>query len=58
MWLASADDLARMEEVPLVVDDKGYTRESAGGKPVRCAMAWKDLPGFEDYLVNRLTSGR
>jgi inosine-uridine nucleoside N-ribohydrolase len=56
VYLAIADRLCEMENVRLVVDDKGFTREDPKGKKVRAAMRWKDLPAFEDWLVRRYTA--
>ena len=53
--LALGGDLVRMERLPLRVTDDGYTvidRDS--GRPVNCAMAWKDQAAFEKQLVDRL----
>jgi hypothetical protein len=55
VYLAMANDLCVMEQVPLRVDDQGYTREAPDGKIVNAALAWRDLPGFENWLVQRLT---
>lgn len=56
IYLAMADELVTFEELPIVVSDDGITRIDPQGKPVRCAMGWKDLSKFEDYLVERFTS--
>ena len=55
IYLAMANDLCVMEKTPLRVDDEGYTREDPNGKVVNAALAWRNLPGFEDWLVKRLT---
>jgi len=55
IYLAMSNDLCVMEQVPLRVDDQGYTREAPDGKVVNAALAWRDLPGFENWLVQRLT---
>jgi hypothetical protein len=46
-----------METLPIIVDDKGFTRiDEAAGKPMRVATAWKDLGAYEDLLVKILLS--
>lgn len=54
--LAAAGDLVAMERLPIKVTNDGYTvidREQ--GRPVNCAVAWKDLDGFERQLAETLT---
>ena len=46
-----------MEPLKLVVTEDGRTVMDGRGKEVRCATEWKDLPAFEDFLVQRLTTG-
>ncbi len=47
-----------METLPLAVRDDGMTViDTAGGRPVRCATAWRDLAGFRRKVVRRLTHG-
>jgi len=55
VYLAFAEKLLEMREMKLVVTDDGFTREDPAGAPVRVALAWRDLAGFEDLLVRRLT---
>ncbi|HNR34198.1 MAG TPA: nucleoside hydrolase [Candidatus Hydrogenedentes bacterium] len=55
-YLAFDEALCEMKTVELVVDDKGFTRPSEKGRPVRCAMGWKDRAAFEDLLVKALTT--
>jgi len=55
IYLALSTDLVEMERLPLIVTDDGLTRiDGEKGKPVRCAVRWKDLGAYEDYLVERL----
>ena len=54
VYLAFAEDLLAMEDLPVRVTDDGYTRIEEGGRPTRCATGWKDLGAFEDLLVERL----
>lgn len=55
VYLAFADDLCRIEELNIVVDDKGFTRIDPAGKKMRVATSWKDMEAFEDLLVKRVT---
>ena len=54
VYLAISTELVRIERIPLVVTDKGFTVPDPNGKPIDCAMEWKDLGAFEDFLVERL----
>jgi inosine-uridine nucleoside N-ribohydrolase len=56
VYLAFSDSLATIEELGIRVTDDGFTRIDPAAKRIKVATAWKDLPGFEDLLVNRLTS--
>jgi len=55
IYLAMSTDLAKMEKLPIIVTDDGYTRIDEDGKKINCATEWKDLGAFEDLLVDRLT---
>jgi len=55
IYLAIHPELAEVRELPLRVTDDGFTRVEEGAKKVRCAVKWKDLGGYEDWLVKRLT---
>ena len=54
IYLAISHDLVTLEELPIAVTDDGHTRIDPQGKRVTCAMSWKDLAKFEDFLVDRL----
>lgn len=54
VYLAVSQDLCVMEKLGLRVDDDGYTREDPAARQMSAALAWKDLPGFETWLVDRL----
>jgi len=55
VYLAFCEDLAVMEDLPIRVTDEGMTViDEKAGKKMRVATAWKDLPAYEDFLVNRL----
>jgi inosine-uridine nucleoside N-ribohydrolase len=55
VYLAIRRDLVEMKEVSLRVTDDGFTRVEDGAKTVNCAVKWKDLDGYETWLVERLT---
>lgn len=55
VYLAISDDLCRMETLPIRVTDEGMTVIDEAGKPMRVAAKWRDLEGFEHWLVERLT---
>ena len=55
--LLVSDGLMVMETLNLVVDDKGMTAvDAAKGRPVRCAMGWKDEKAFKQGLIGFLTT--
>ncbi len=56
VYMAFSEQLLEMEELPLRVDDQGYTRIHEAGRKVRCATRWNNLAAFQDELVRRLTS--
>jgi len=56
VYLAFAEDLLVMEDLPVRVTDEGFTVIEQGARRIRCATDWKDLPAFEDLLVRRLTT--
>jgi inosine-uridine nucleoside N-ribohydrolase len=58
VYLAFTDELLKMETLPIVVTDDGFTKIDEKGKKIRCAMEWKDLPAYEDFLVKRLLTGK
>jgi inosine-uridine nucleoside N-ribohydrolase len=55
IYLAFSEALLVMEELNVRVADDGYTVVDPTGKPINCAIDWKDLAAFEDFLVTRLT---
>jgi len=55
IYLAVTRDLTKMKRLPIQVTDKGHTKVVAGAKMIDCAIDWKDLDGYEDWLVERLT---
>lgn len=54
VYLACTQDLCVMESLGIRVTDDGMTLEDPGAKKVNVATAWKDLPAFETWLVDRL----
>lgn len=60
VYLAAAGDpgnseFLEMETLPLRVTDDGFTRvDKVRGRPVNCAIAWKDLEAFEKRVVEIL----
>ena len=55
IYLAMSTDLVKMEKLPIIVTDDGFTRIDENGKVINCATEWKDLGAFEDLMVERLT---
>ena len=56
IYLAISKKWVKMEKLPITVTDDGFTRvDEQDGVPVRCAMEWKDMDAFKDWMVNRLT---
>ncbi len=55
VYLSFSEELLKMERLPIVVTDDGFTRIDEKGKPMNCAVDWKSLPAYEDFLVRRLT---
>jgi inosine-uridine nucleoside N-ribohydrolase len=54
VYMAFSEELLEMEELGLRVTDDGHTLPDESAKPVRCAMRWRDLSAFEDFVVQRL----
>jgi inosine-uridine nucleoside N-ribohydrolase len=54
IYLSFAHELLVMEKLGIRVTDDGFTVEDPKAKMINCAMEWKDLPAFEDFLVERL----
>jgi inosine-uridine nucleoside N-ribohydrolase len=55
VYLAVSTKLVKMERLPILVTDDGYTAIDDKGKAINCATDWKNLGEFEDFLVRRLT---
>ena len=54
IYLAMSTELVKMERLGIRVTDDGYTRIDENAKVINCAIEWKDLGAFEDFLVERL----
>ena len=54
IYLAMSTELVKMEKLPIIVTDEGYTKIDENGKKINCATEWKDQGAFEDLLVDRL----
>jgi inosine-uridine nucleoside N-ribohydrolase len=54
IYLAFCEELLVMESLGIRVTDDGYTVVDDKAKAIDCAMAWRDLAAFEDFLVERL----
>ncbi len=55
VYLAFSQQFLKMEKLGLRVDDAGFTRIDPAAKTLNVATEWKDLDGFRDFLVQRLT---
>lgn len=54
--MAFSEKWLHLQTLPLSVTDDGMTVVDSAGDPVRCALSWLDLSGFQDHLVERLIS--
>lgn len=55
VYLAFAEDLVAMETLPISISEDGKSLvDEDAGRPVRCAMDWRDKEAFLDMLVERL----
>lgn len=55
IYLAMSTDLVEMEKLGIKVTEDGHTKIDEDAKVINCAMRWKNLGAFENYLVDRLT---
>ncbi len=55
MYMTRSTDFLTLETVKLSVNDKGMTIEDPNGRPVHCALGWKDQAGFKKALTGALT---
>lgn len=56
VYLAMSTDLLQMETLGLSVNKEGYTVIQENAKKINCAMEWKGLNAFEDFLVWRIAN--
>ena len=56
VYLAIRQDFCRMERLGIRISDDGYTLVDEQAKPINVATEWKNLDGFRDWLVQRLTA--
>jgi len=54
VYLAIRQDLCVMEKLRLRITDDGFTVIDPSAKEINVATSWKDLGGFEDWMVERL----
>jgi len=55
VYLSFSEELLVMEKLGVRVTDDGYTVTDSTARTVNCATAWRNLPAFKDFLVDRLT---
>jgi len=55
VYLAMDDRFLNMEMLGVRVMADGLTSVDEDAKKIRCAMTWKDMEAFEDFLVRRIT---
>lgn len=55
IYLAISHDLCQLETLGIRVTDDGFTRIDPAAKSMQVATAWKDLNGFREWMVTRLT---
>jgi DUF1680 family protein/inosine-uridine nucleoside N-ribohydrolase len=58
VYLAVRQDLCVMEKLGIRVTDDGMTVIDPRAKKINVATGWKNLGGFEDFLVERLAGKR
>ncbi len=54
VYLAITEDFLEMERVGIRISDDGSTVEDPNGKQMNCALNWKNLDAYENWLVTRL----
>ncbi len=57
VYLAIENSLCKMEDLNLVVDDRGYTVIDPKGQTVSTATQWNDLEAYQKWLIARLEAG-
>lgn len=56
VYLAIQQNFCTMEDLGIRVTDDGMTVIDSKAKKIHTATAWKNLDGYRDFLVNRLTT--
>jgi len=55
IYRALSDELFECEDLPLWMDDGAYTKiDPEKGKMINCAVRWRDVGAFYDFLTARL----
>jgi inosine-uridine nucleoside N-ribohydrolase len=54
-YLTCEEADCEMQTINLRIDDQGNTLPDEEGRPVRCALKWKDRDAFEALLLKRVT---
>jgi len=55
VYLAFSEELLEMRELGIRITDDGYTLIDDKARRVNCAVEWRNLSAYEDFLVERLT---
>jgi inosine-uridine nucleoside N-ribohydrolase len=56
VYLGFSEDYIGMEDLKILVDDKGFSRIDPKGSMMSVAAKWEDMNAFMDILVDRLIS--
>lgn len=54
VYLCFSEEFLLVKEMGIRVDEKGFTVVDENARKIRCAIEWKDLNAFEDFLLERL----
>jgi inosine-uridine nucleoside N-ribohydrolase len=54
VYLAISHELVSLETLGVRVTDEGMTVPDSGARPMKWAVDWKDLDGYEEWLTARL----
>ena len=54
IYLAFAEEFLDVRELPIGVTKDGFTKVDEKNKKIRCALHWKSLESFKEFLVERL----
>ncbi len=57
VYMALSTDFLEMQRTTLTVSDEGRTVVDEGGREVNCALKWKNLAAFENFITERLVNG-